>query len=270
MEKAIQEPLPDLPELVITPAAFETEEFTYELPEESFSEKVSSYLAQFSPEDMIRFCSGTGLFGEKKRFKVPGSVGHTTAAYTERGIPNIELCDGPAGLRLQRRSTRTKSGKIKAVDSSIFLYEFLPGFLMKHLLGNPKKEEVLYQYVTGFPVAAMVAQSWNTNLAYRIGQAVSSEMTEYSVRIWLAPALNIVRNPLCGRNYEYYSEDPLISGKMASAVTRGVQETLGCHDSIQQDQRCILCEQPGSLHGYSALRMELSRCRNDGLALYRR
>ncbi len=113
------------------------------------------------------------------------------------------------------------------MDSAISLYEFLPGFLKKMLLGNPEKEQVLYQYVTGFPVAAMVAQSWNTNLAHRIGQVVSAEMTEFGVKIWLAPALNIVRNPLCGRNYEYYSEDPLISGKMAAAITLGVQETPG-------------------------------------------
>ncbi len=121
---------------------------------------------------------------------------------------------------------RAKNGKIRTVDSAISLYEFLPGFLKKILLGNPEKEQMLYRYVTGFPVAAMVAQSWNTDLAHRIGQAVSAEMTEYGVRIWLTPALNIVRNPLCGRNYEYYSEDPLISGKMA-AITLGVQDTPG-------------------------------------------
>ncbi len=213
--------------LTVSPESFETIVYDYVPREEAIPAEVQQHLNRFQPEDMIRFCAGTGLFGEQEGFKVPGAVGHTTTAYIDQGVPNLELCDGPAGLRIQRRSTRAKNGKIKAVDSAISLYEFLPGFVRKVLLGNPKKEQVLYQYVTGFPVAAMVAQSWNTDLAHRIGQAVSAEMTEFGVRIWLAPALNIVRNPLCGRNYEYYSEDPLISGKMAAAITLGVQKTPG-------------------------------------------
>ena len=182
---------------------------------------------------MVKFCTGTGLFGENKGFRVPGAVGHMTTDYLEQGIPNRELCDGPAGLRIQRRSTIDKKGKIKAVDASISLYEFLPGWLSRFLLGNPGKEQVLYQYVTGFPVAAAIAQSWNVSLAEEIGRAVSAEMTEYGVTWWLAPALNIVRNPLCGRNYEYYSEDPLLSGKFASAITRGVQETPGNYVTVK-------------------------------------
>ena len=79
----------------------------------------------------------------------------------------------------------------------------------------------------------MIAQSWNTDLAFRIGRAVSAEMSEYGVSVWLAPALNIVRNPLCGRNYEYYSEDPVLSGKFAAAVTTGVQETPGNYVTIK-------------------------------------
>ena len=145
----------------------------------------------------------------------------------------VKFCAGPAGLRIQRRSTIGKKGKIRAVDASISLYEFLPDFVRKLLLGNPEKEQLLYQYVTGFPVAAAVAQTWNTALAEEIGQAVSAEMTEYGVTWWLAPAMNIVRNPLCGRNYEYYSEDPLLSGKFAAAVTRGVQATPGNYVTIK-------------------------------------
>lgn len=222
-----------LPILSLSEDLFSTREISYSLPENRVSEVVKKHMGGFGTEDMIRFLAGTGLFGEQAGFRVPGAVGHTTTAYLNSGIPNIELCDGPAGLRLQRRSTRAKNGRIKAVDAAISLYEFLPGVLKKFLLGNPEKEQVLYQYVTGFPVAAMIAQTWNTDLAYRIGKAVSDEMTEYGVSVWLAPAMNIVRNPLCGRNYEYYSEDPLISGKMAAAVTRGVQETPGNHVTIK-------------------------------------
>ncbi len=231
---AVSEDLPaGLPALDIDPGLFRCIEYDYHRKKEVFSEKTERFLEKFAPDDMVKFCAGTGLFGESRGFRVPGAVGHTTTDYLDRGIPNRELCDGPAGLRIQRRSTINKKGKIKAVDAAISLYEFLPSFLRKFLLGNPKKEQMLYQFVTGFPVAAAIAQSWNTDLALEIGRAVSSEMSEYGVTWWLAPALNIVRNPLCGRNYEYYSEDPLLSGKMAAAVTIGVQETPGHYVTIK-------------------------------------
>ena len=223
----------DLATLPIDSGVFQTVCYDYALPKETFSEKTEAFLHRFTAEDMVKFCAGTGLFGENKGFRVPGAVGHTTTDYLDSGIPNRELCDGPAGLRIQRRSTIDKKGKIRAVDASISLYEFLPDFVRKLLLGNPDKEQLLYQYVTGFPVAAAVAQSWNTALAEEIGRAVSAEMTEYGVTWWLAPAMNIVRNPLCGRNYEYYSEHPLLSGKFAAAVTRGVQAMPGNYVTIK-------------------------------------
>lgn len=222
-----------LPELAIDPDSFTTAEYDDAPRQECFSAQTEGHLNAFSAEDMVKFCAGTGLFGEKKGFRTPGAVGHTTTDYLDRGIPNAELCDGPAGLRLQRRSTIDKKGNIKAVDTPISLYEFLPAFARKLLLGHPEKEQMLYQFVTGFPVAAAVAQSWNTDLALEIGRAVSAEMKEYGVTWWLAPALNIVRNPLCGRNFEYYSEDPLLSGKFAAAITRGVQETSGNYVTVK-------------------------------------
>lgn len=228
------ETLPEgLPVLCIDPGLFRPVTYDYEPKKEALSDKTKAFLDSFTAEDMVKFCAGTGLFGENKGFRVPGAVGHMTTDYIDHGIPNRELCDGPAGLRIQRRSTIDKKGKIKAVDAAISLYEFLPGWLTKLLLGNPEKERLLYQFVTGFPVAAAVAQSWNAPLAEEIGRAVSTEMTEYGVTWWLAPALNIVRNPLCGRNYEYYSEDPLLSGRLAAAVTRGVQETPGNYVTIK-------------------------------------
>ena len=222
-----------LPVLRLTGEGIQTESYTYAKKKESFGKDTKKFLRRFTAGDMVKFCSGTGLLGPKKGFSVPGSVGHTTTDYLDQGIPNIEMCDGPAGLRLQRRSTRTKKGRIKPLDIPMSLYEFLPDSISRLLLGNPRKEEVLYQFVTAFPTAAMIAQSWNTELALRIGRAVSAEMTEYGVRVWLAPALNLVRNPLCGRNYEYYSEDPVLSGKLAAAVTAGVQETPGNYVTIK-------------------------------------
>lgn len=221
--------IPDnLPKLIVDTDCFTTHTIDYSANHDNFSEKSLSAMHGFTAEDYVNFCAGTGMSGEKAGFRTPGAVGHTSTAYIDKGIANIELCDGPAGVRLEKRAVHYPDGDIKSLDLSISLYEFFPNFLLKLLvLGNPKKGKVVYQYVTGFPIEAVVAQTWNTKLAERIGKAVSQEMSEFGVGIWLAPAINIVRNPLCGRNYEYYSEDPLLTGKMAAATTKGVEATKG-------------------------------------------
>ncbi|MBQ7531463.1 MAG: glycoside hydrolase family 3 C-terminal domain-containing protein [Paludibacteraceae bacterium] len=221
--------IPDsLPELTVDDSACTTRVIDYTPQPLNPSPRVQQALSRLLPEDELLLCTGTGMSGENRGFRTPGAVGHTTTAFIERGIPNIELCDGPAGVRLERRAVRYADGQIRAVDMSLSVYELLPRWLLRwFILGDPDKGQMLYQFVTGFPIEAMVAQTWDISLAQRIGQAVSREMNEYGVRVWLAPAMNIVRNPLCGRNYEYYSEDPLLTGLMAAAVTQGVQQAHG-------------------------------------------
>ena len=214
----------ELPELLYNPGQLPTRVIGYTSQTESLDPEVHEAIMDFMAADFVKFCTGTGMSGEKRGFRTPGAVGHTTTDYIQQGIPNAEFCDGPAGIRLEKRSVLYPDGDIRAVDLSISVYEFFPRFLLNWLvLGNPDKGQMLYQFVTGFPIAAVVAQTWNTTLVEQMGRAVGEEMIEYGVTFWLAPAMNIVRNPLCGRNYEYFSEDPLITGKMAAAITRGAQ-----------------------------------------------
>ena len=154
-------------------------------------------MSKMSLEDKAHFVIGTGMAGFSgdeavigaTRSLVPGAAG-TTYPLDSLGIPAVVLADGPAGLRIDP----TREG-----DSATY-------------------------YCTHFPIGTLLASTWNTELIEQVGQAIGEEVKEYGADVLLAPALNIMRNPLCGRNFEYYSEDPVVAGKTAGAYITGVQK----------------------------------------------
>ncbi len=225
-----------LPRAVIRPEAFETVVYRYEnMPVCPGDRRVKRALGRLTLEEMVEVVVGVGqeIGSGRSRFQVPGSVGNTTSRFWDRGLVNVALCDGPAGLRLQKRSVVGRNGKIKAVDLPYASLEALPGGVKKFLTGRPEKGAVLYQFATAFPVAVALAQSWNVELLHQVGRAVFREMKEYGCTYWLAPGVNIHRNPLCGRNFEYFSEDPRLTGLMAAALIRGVQQEEGYYVAVK-------------------------------------
>ena len=159
---------------------------------------------------------------------VPGSAAQTSDCAAEKGLADIVLADGPAGLRLNQSYQAADGVPIPAE----FEAAMENGFLVRDT-GKIPTGETYYQYCTAFPTGTQLAQSWDTGLIEQVGRAVSEDLAEFHITLWLAPGMNIHRNPLCGRNFEYYSEDPVLSGLCAAAMTDGVQSADGIGTTIK-------------------------------------
>ena len=188
-------------------------------------------VAQLTLEEMANLCVGlfdhiaSNVVGSASG-SVVGAAGETIGIPDRKIIPTVNA-DGPAGLRLQPHFKTTADGQV------------LPGGEVFGLSRNPFPDDTpadaidYYQYCTAIPIASTLAQSWDMELIEKMGHIVGTEMQQFHVHLWLAPGMNIHRNPLCGRNFEYYSEDPLIAGSCAAADTKGVQSFAGQGTTIK-------------------------------------
>lgn len=209
---------------------------------ERIEESVKAFVGGLTDEQLSRICVGryqgdgsdATVIGSASQ-EVPGAAGETSRSLPE--VPGIVMADGPAGLRLLTRYTMDEKGKHGMMDGLPGgIGDFLPfpvRMALAFLRRKKPKGKVYYQYSTALPVGTAIAQSWNLSLARRCGDVVAEEMKRFGVSLWLAPAFNIQRSPLCGRNFEYYSEDPLLSGQMGAAVVKGVESHAGCGATVK-------------------------------------
>lgn len=156
---------------------------------------INDVVSAMTLEEKANLVVGTGLrfegngpvIGEADG-RVPGAAGNTLN-FNRFGIPGTVLADGPAGVR---------------IDAT-------------------RKNDTKTYYATAWPVGTLLASSWDTTLVHKVGVAFGNEIREYGVDVILAPGMNIQRDPLNGRNFEYYSEDPLVTGFIGSAMVKGIQ-----------------------------------------------
>lgn len=172
---------------------------TYEDDRKPISERVKDAISQMSMEEKIHLLKGSGLrsaIGLEEE-GIPGAVG-TIVPTPRLGLPTIFLSDGPAGLRIE-----------------------------------PVREgEDRTYYCTAFPIATLLASTWNTELVTDVGSAMGQEALDYGIDVILGPGANIHRHPFCGRNFEYYSEDPVLTGFMGAAIVNGI-ESHGVGTSVK-------------------------------------
>jgi beta-glucosidase len=163
----------------------------YEDNREAITDRVLDVLSQMTLQEKIHLLKGAGMastIGMTKPGGIPGAVGAIVPT-PRLGIPTVHLSDGPAGLRIE-----------------------------------PSREnDYKTYYCTAFPIATLLASSWNETLVYEVGNAMGREAKAYGIDVILGPAANIHRHPLCGRNFEYFSEDPLLSGFMGASIVNGIQ-----------------------------------------------
>ncbi|SEK26009.1 beta-glucosidase [Butyrivibrio sp. ob235] len=238
---AKEESVEGLTTIELSASDFDTETVTYDV-----DYPVDDIIAGLSDEELAYI--NTGAFDPKNSglqvignasFAVAGAAGETTTRYKDKGIKSMVMADGPAGLRLTKEYFEDETG-VHGIGSALGSMMELMSDEEKAAIAELAKAnapkpgtEIKEQYATAIPIGTAIAQTFNYDLAYSYGDIVGKEMERFHVQLWLAPALNIHRSILCGRNFEYYSEDPLVAGLFAAAITNGVQKHKGCGTTIK-------------------------------------
>lgn len=229
-------PVPqDVPVLEL--AASDIKEIVHERPH--IDDKALAFVKALSDEQLCYLLTGDFADGKEAPglggTEVPGAAGQSTVRFLCDGVASLIMADGPAGLHITAQYGIDEKGKYAVVgEETKAVKELLPPDILKYLLvmfpdaaNEGRGGKIFDQYCTALPIETALAQSFDPELCTRCGELVAEEMERYGVDFHLAPALNMHRHLLCGRNFEYFSEDPLVAGKMAAGIVRGVQSRKG-------------------------------------------
>ena len=214
--------------IVLTIKDFEINDVSYK----RYCVPIDPFVEKLSDQELLSMALGDikgtlqSVIGESCS-AVCGGAGESTLKI--KGLPSISMVDGPAGLRIAKDYIATKNKKYKLSLDPLWreAKNYLPKpmhFLLDFEKNHKRKGKIFYQYTSSIPIATALAQSFNRDVLSRCGDVVREEMEMFNVDLWLAPAMNIHRNIMCGRNFEYYSEDPFLSGECAIAITKSIQK----------------------------------------------
>ncbi len=214
-------------------------EVRQKLPESKYMPKARELAEQMEDQELTAMLMGEITKGQDNirenelvttGIYVPGAAGETSCRLeTKYDIPAVSMADGPAGLRVMRSyDVDNETGLIYGQG---LLSALEGGFFAKDY--HRENVTTYHMYATAIPIGTLLAQTWNTGLIEKVGHMVAGEMEEFGISWWLAPGMNIHRNPLCGRNFEYYSEEPVLAGAMGAAMTKGVQSVAGRGTTIK-------------------------------------
>nr|MCR5113728.1 hypothetical protein [Acholeplasmatales bacterium] len=208
----------------INPKDLNIEEIKLELKYEKKNYELNndfSILNGLIIKDKINLCVGSGLLPKTNYIYVSGCAGYTTPKV--KNIPSLCLSDGPAGIRVSTKVKVLRNGKTKGITPSMEAYNYLPGFFKKFKYAKDKN--AYYQKTVSYPTGISLCSTFNKKLINEVGKAISLELEALGISYYLAPAINIIKNPIGGRSFEYYSEDPYLSGMTAAALINGIEES---------------------------------------------
>ena len=218
------------------------DDFDFDIATYTYVPKIYEEIKKLTDKELAYLCVGGFVESKEENNEKQRGLNGLTTRKVESIKNYLRMVDGAAGVRIARVYSNDHHRFKRLVTDPAWLnnynYLYTLDKISLTLTKNEKEDfskyrNVIYQHATSLPIPTAQAQSFNVDLIQKYGEIVGKEMQIFNVNVLLAPAMNIHRNILCGRNFEYFSEDPLVAGKMATALIKGVQSNKNCGATVK-------------------------------------